>query len=80
MPLPSKRKWCSNSSRVRVLAWQLTTNMDTGFCVGCLDEAVLLYAKPVIFNTDQCSQFMSEEFTEALTGYGIRIIMDGKGR
>jgi putative transposase len=54
--------------------------MDTGFCVGCLDEAVLLYAKPVIFNTDQCSQFMSEEFTEALTGYGIRIIMDGKGR
>ena len=35
---------------------------------------------PEIFNTDQGSQFTSDEFTTMLEDVGIRISMDGKGR
>jgi putative transposase len=34
---------------------------------------------PEIFNTDQGSQFTSEEFTGMLKQHGIQISMDGKG-
>lgn len=64
----------------KVLAWKLSTTMDTRFCTLCLEEAIFLHGKPEIFNTDQGAQFTSEEFTEALKGYEIRISMDGKGR
>ena len=39
-----------------------------------------VYGNPDIFNTDQGSQFTSEEFTEALNSKGIRISMYGKVR
>ena len=34
----------------------------------------------MIFNTDQGSQFASDDFTDVLKQHGIRISMDGKGR
>jgi putative transposase len=67
------------SSR-RVLAWRLSNTMDVSFCLEALEEALSNYGTPEIFNTDQGSQFTSEEFTEALNSRGIRISMDGKGR
>lgn len=36
--------------------------MDTEFCVEALEEALSLYDEPEIFNTDQGSQFTSDEF------------------
>ena len=68
--------WCSR----RVLAWRLSNTMDTSFCVEALHDAVALYGCPEIFNTDQGSQFTSEEFTSVVLGYGIKLSMDGKGR
>ena len=38
------------------------------------------YGKPEIFNTDQGSQFTSDNFTQVLKDHGIAISMDGKGR
>jgi putative transposase len=35
---------------------------------------------PEIFNTDQGSQFTSDDFIEVLKNHGISISMDGKGR
>lgn len=64
----------------KVLAWKLSTTMDTRFCTECLEEALFYHWKPEIFNTDQGSQFTSEEFTGTLKGYEIQISMDGKGR
>lgn len=64
----------------KVLSWKLSTTMDTRFCIECLEEAVFFHGKPEIFNTDQGSQFTSEEFTGTLNGYEIQISMDGKGR
>ena len=63
-----------------VLSWRLSNSIDSSFCVEALEEALSRYGKPEIFNTDQGSQFTSEEFTGALSGAGVRISMDGKGR
>ena len=64
----------------RVLAWRLSTGMETGFCVEALQDALDRYGSPDIFNTDQGAQFTSEAFTGVLASSGIRISMDGKGR
>lgn len=62
-----------------VLAWELSTTLETGFCVTALQHA-LMSSKPEIFNTDQGVQFTSAEFLDLLTAGGIRISMDGRGR
>jgi putative transposase len=64
----------------RVLSWRLSNTMDTSFCTDALEEAIIRFGKPDIFNTDQGSQFTSEAFTGSLKANNIRISMDGKGR
>ena len=61
-----------------VLSWKLCANMESGFCVDALEEA-LTHATPDIFNSDQGSQFTSEAFTAVLLAHDVRISMDGKG-
>ena len=61
------------------LSWVLSNTIDTDFCIEALKKA-LHYGKPGIFNTDQGSQFTSQDFTGALLGSGISVSMDGKGR
>lgn len=63
-----------------VLSWKLSNTLDTGFCIDALNEAIMLYRKAVIFNTDQGSQFTSNAFTEILLANNMQISMDGKGR
>ena len=63
-----------------VLSWKLSTTLDRGFCIEALDEAISKYGKPEIFNSDQGSQFTSDEFTQILKDNEIKISMDGKGR
>jgi len=45
-----------------------------------LKSAIEQYGKPEIFNTDQGSQFTSDDFTHVLEDNEISISMDGKGR
>jgi putative transposase len=61
-----------------VLAWRLSANMESGFCVEALQEA-LESGTPDIHNTDQGTQFTAQAFTSALTNVGVAISMDGKG-
>src|SRR6266480_6095429 len=63
-----------------VLAWRLSNTLGADFCVEALEEALSRYGRPEIFNTDQGSQFTSDDFTGTLKDYGITISMDGKGR
>ena len=63
-----------------VLAWQLSNTLDAEFCVEALEQALSKYSRPEIFNTDQGSQFTSDDFTGTLKEHGITISMDGKGR
>src|SRR5271157_2301982 len=50
----------------RVLSWRLSNTLTAGFCVEALREALARFGKAGIFNTDQGSQFTSEEFTQVL--------------
>lgn len=63
----------------RVLAWRLSNTLTTDFCIEALQEAIMRYGAPAIFNTDQGSQFTSSEFTGVLKENDVRISMDGKG-
>ena len=54
--------------------------MDVQFCLEALNEAFACYGTSEIFNTDQGSQYTSNEHIEALDNKGIKISMDGKGR
>jgi len=64
----------------KILSWRLSNTMDTRFCIDALKEALRKYPKPEIFNTDQGSQFTSNDFTNILKAHDIQISMDGKGR
>jgi len=63
-----------------VLGWRLSNTLGADFCVEALEEALCRYRRPEIFNTDQGSQFTSDDFTGTLKDHGITISMDGKGR
>jgi putative transposase len=62
-----------------VLSWKLSNTMDTRFCIEAVEEA-LDYGTPKIFNTDQGSQFTSQDFINILLQADIQISMDGRGR
>lgn len=62
-----------------ILSWKLSNTMDTSFCLDALEEA-LKHGKPKIFNTDQGTQFTSNEFISRLLIEDIEISMDGRGR
>lgn len=66
-------------SRV-VLSWRLSNTLDSSFCCEALDEALRLHGDPEIFNSDQGSQFTSEDFIGRLKARHISISMDGCGR
>ena len=62
-----------------VVAWRLSNTLGADFCLEALAEA-MRKGKPEVFNTDQGSQFTSQEFTQVLLDHGVKISMDGKGR
>ena len=63
-----------------VLSWKISNTMDTDIVMNVLNEALSIYGKPEIFNTDQGSQYTSYIHTQTLIDNGITISMDGKGR
>ena len=63
-----------------VLSWQISNCMDTDLVMEVLNQALLHYPKPEIFNTDQGSQYTSHIHTQKLLDNGIIVSMDGKGR
>lgn len=75
MYLVAIKDWYSR----KVLSWRLSNTMDISFCLEVLDEAIMKYGTPEIFNTDQGSQYTSIEFTDKLKEHNIKISMDGKG-
>jgi putative transposase len=61
----------------KVLSWRISNSMDASFCVDCLEDALQLYDKPEVFNSDLGAQFTSNAFTDVLKRKGIDISMDG---
>lgn len=62
-----------------VLSWRLSNTLGADFCVDALNEALTL-SKPIIFNSDQGSQYTSKQFLAPLKAHEIQISMDSKGR
>jgi putative transposase len=63
-----------------VLSHSLSNTMEVGFCTDCLKKAVERFTAPEIHNSDQGSQFTSDEYLGYLEGQGIRPSLDGRGR
>ena len=65
----------------RVLSWRLSNTLESDFCVEALNEALRRHGKPEIFNSDQGSQFTSEDFINRLKAEEtVKISMDSRGR
>lgn len=62
-----------------MLSWELSTTLDEIFCLEALEKAFKI-GRPLIFNSDQGSQFTGNNFTGALTALGVNISWDGRGR
>ena len=61
-----------------VLSWELSNSLDVYFCLSALDKA-LSRSRPLIFNTDQGSQFTSDAFTARLQAANVAISWDSRG-
>jgi len=64
----------------KILSWKLSNTMDISLTTGVLNDALALYPKPEIFNTDQGSQYTAQAHVDILKKNDIKISMDGKGR
>jgi len=64
----------------KILSFRVSNTLDSEFCIEALEEALLRYGKPEIFNTDQGAQFTSRGFVGVLESLGIQVSMDGRGR
>ncbi|MEA3331966.1 MAG: IS3 family transposase [Campylobacterota bacterium] len=64
----------------KILSWKLSNTMDVSLTTSVLNEALSLYPKPEIFNTDQGSQYTASAHVDILKSHGIQISMDSKGR
>ena len=54
--------------------------MDSSLVTSILKDALSKYSNPLIFNSDQDSQYTGSEHIRILEKYSIQISMNGKGR
>jgi len=64
-----------------IISSKLSISMETNNCIEILKNGIKnRKIKPEIINTDQGSQFTSNDWINKLKKYNIKISMDGKGR
>ena len=64
----------------KIVDWELSNTLDLSFCLVCFKRAIKHSGTPEILNTDQGSQFTSDQWISNLKDNEIIISMDGKGR
>ena len=64
----------------KIVGWTLSDTLDTRPVIEAVCNAVEGCGVPAILNSDQGSQFTSEEYRQLLKGLHIRQSMDGKSR
>ena len=64
----------------KIIDWEMSNTLDLSFCLDCLKRSTQHSGIPEIMNTDQGSQFTSDQWISYLKDNGITISMDGKGR
>jgi putative transposase len=64
-----------------IVGWSLSNTMEAEWVVDTLKEAINQHGKPCIINSDQGSQFTSDEYIDYVKSLEtVKISMDGKGR
>ena len=63
-----------------IVGWGLSNTLEAESTLLVMKQAVRVYGKPEIINSDQGSQFTCEDWIEYLKSEEIKISMDGKGR
>lgn len=65
-----------------IVGWSISNGMEAEWVVDLIREAISAHGKPEIINSDQGSQFTSDEYIGFLESepVQIKISMDGKGR
>ncbi len=62
-----------------VVGWSLSNTLETDFCIDALKSG-FEHAIPEIINSDQGSQFTSDDWINFLREWDVKISMTGKGR
>ena len=63
-----------------IVGWELSDSLDTAPVLAALKMAISEHGTPAIINSDQGSQFTSEQYTNYLSSLKIRQSMDGRAR
>lgn len=65
-----------------VLNWSISNTMDAAWVTEVMEETIQMYGEPEIIDTDQGSQYTSDEFTRMVLheDRNIKLSMDSKGR
>ena len=63
-----------------IVGWKLSDTLATMAVIEALQSAIKKHGSPSIINSDQGSQFTSNEYSKFLAENGIRQSMDGKSR
>jgi putative transposase len=63
-----------------IVGWKLSDTLETAPVLEVVQEAVECHGVPAIINSDQGSQFTSDDYKELLKSLHIRQSMDGKSR
>ena len=63
-----------------IVGWALADTLEATHVVAAVKDAICTYGTPGIINSDQGSQFTSDEYIQLLADHGIRQSMDGKAR
>jgi putative transposase len=63
-----------------VVGYELSDTLDTAPVLEALKRATTMFGKPEIINSDQGSQFTSDEYVAFLKAENIKQSMDGKSR
>ncbi len=64
----------------KILGWSISNSMTTKWVAELLEDTISKHGKPEIHNSDQGSQYTSEDYIERLKDHEIKISMDGRGR
>jgi putative transposase len=62
-----------------VISWSISNSLESLFCMDALDEALRL-SKPMVFHSDQGSQYTRSDFVDELKSHKIKVSMSGRGR
>ena len=64
----------------KILNWSISNSMTADWCIELLEDTIQVHGAPEIHNSDQGSQYTSQEYIKTLKEHQIEISMDGKGR